>query len=71
MFELAQTFAAGGNKQVLLRILPNLTHIFTPSTLDKTVTDAQAREVSNDFLDLVQRWAVNILVNGKDGGAVP
>jgi hypothetical protein len=28
-------------------------------------------EVSPEFLDLLQRWAANVLVNGKDGGLVP
>ena len=69
--ELAQALSASGNKQVLLRIFPNLTHVFSPSKLDKAVTDAQAGEVSNDFLDLLQRWSTNVLVRGKDGGAIP
>jgi pimeloyl-ACP methyl ester carboxylesterase len=69
--ELAQAMADSGNKQVLLRIFPNLTHVFTPSQRDKAVTDAQAGEVSPAFLELVQSWAANVLVRGKDGGAVP
>lgn len=69
--ELAQAMADSGNKQVLLRIFPNLTHVFTPSTRDKAVTGAQAGEVSPEVLDLIQRWAANVLVRGKDGGAVP
>lgn len=60
-----------GNKQVLLRIFPNLTHLFTPSNLDKTVTNAQAEVVSSDLLDLLQAWTTNVLIHGKDGGAVP
>jgi hypothetical protein len=48
--ELAQTLTAGGNKEVRLRILPNLTHIFTPSGLDKSVSAEAAAEVSPDFL---------------------
>jgi pimeloyl-ACP methyl ester carboxylesterase len=69
--ELAQAMADSGNKQVLLRIFPNLTHLFTPSQRDKAVTDAQAGEVSPAFLELLQSWAANVLVRGKDGGAVP
>jgi dipeptidyl aminopeptidase/acylaminoacyl peptidase len=69
--ELAQAMADSGNKQVLLRIFPNLTHVFTPSTRDKAVTGAQAGEVSQEVLDLLQRWAANVLVRGKDGGTVP
>jgi dipeptidyl aminopeptidase/acylaminoacyl peptidase len=69
--ELAQAMADAGNKQVLVRIFLNLTHVFTPSTRDKAVTSAQAEEVSPEVLDLLQRWANNVLVRGKDGGAVP
>lgn len=69
--ELAQAMADAGNKQVLLRIFQNLTHVFTPSTRDKTITNAQAGEVSAEFLDFLQSWANNVLVRGKDGGAVP
>jgi len=69
--ELAQAMADSGNKQVLLRIFPNLQHEFTPSQRDKAVTDAQAAVVSAEALDLLQRWATSVLVRGKDGGAVP
>jgi dienelactone hydrolase len=69
--ELARTVAQSGNKQVLLRIFPNLTHLFMPSRLDKSVTAAQAATVSPQFLDLLQKWATNVLVQGKDGGAIP
>jgi fermentation-respiration switch protein FrsA (DUF1100 family) len=69
--ELAQAMADSGNKQVLVRIFPNLTHVFTPSQRDKSVTGAQSAEVSAEFLDLLQSWAANVLVRGKDGGAAP
>jgi pimeloyl-ACP methyl ester carboxylesterase len=69
--ELARSMADSGNKQVLLRIFPNLTHVFTPSTRDKAVTSAQAVEVSPEVLELLQRWAANVLVRGNDGGTVP
>jgi len=69
--ELARAMGDSGNKQVLLRIFPNLTHVFTPSTRDKAVTGAQAGEVSLEVLELLQGWAANVLVRGKDGGTVP
>jgi pimeloyl-ACP methyl ester carboxylesterase len=69
--ELARAMADSGNKQVLLRIFPNLTHLFTPSKRDPTITDAQAGQVSPEFLNLLQAWAANVLVSGKDGGAAP
>ena len=68
---LAQALADSGNKQVMLRIFPNLTHVFTPSQRDKSVADSQAVEVSSEFLDLLQRWAESVLVHGRDGGTVP
>jgi hypothetical protein len=68
---LAQALADSGNKQVLVRIFPNLTHLFTPSQLDKAVTEAQAGEVSGDVLETIQKWATQVLVNGKDGGTLP
>jgi dienelactone hydrolase len=69
--ELAQALAQSGNKQVLLRIFPNLTHRFTPSQLDKAVTDVQAGEVSSQFLETLQSWATNVLVRGNGGGSLP
>jgi pimeloyl-ACP methyl ester carboxylesterase len=69
--ELAQAMADSGNKQVLVRIFPNLTHVFTPSQRDKSVTGAQAAEVSAEFLELLQSWAASVLVRGKAGGVAP
>jgi hypothetical protein len=63
--------ADSGNKQVLVRIFPNLTHVFTPSQRDKSVTGVQSAEVSAEFLRLLQSWAANVLVRGKDGGVAP
>ena len=60
--ELAQAFAASGNNQVTLRIFPNLTHLFTPSRRDPSVTDSQAGEISPEFLQTLQSWATNTLV---------
>lgn len=51
---LAQAFATGGNKNVSLRILPNLTHLFTP--IDSTA-------VSTDLIQTLQNWTnANLLV---------
>jgi len=69
--ELAQALADSGNKQVLVRIFPNLTHLFTPSQLDKAVTDTQAGQVSTEVLETMEKWATQVLVNGKDGGSLP
>jgi dipeptidyl aminopeptidase/acylaminoacyl peptidase len=69
--ELAQALADSGNKQVLVRIFPNLTHLFTPSQRDKAVTDTQAGEVNGEVLETIQKWATHVMVNGKDGGSLP
>jgi dienelactone hydrolase len=69
--ELAQALTEGGNKEVRLRILPNLTHIFTPSPLDKSVTAEAATEISRDFLQTLQNWAVGALSPAQQAGARP
>jgi pimeloyl-ACP methyl ester carboxylesterase len=60
--ELGQALAEGGNSRVTLRIFPNLTHVFTPSQLDRGVTDAQAGEISTEFLQTLHTWATQVLV---------
>ncbi len=56
--ELAKALSSSGNKEVSLRILPNLTHIFTP------VTDnpQEAAKVSEEMLRTVQNWMNATLV---------
>ena len=65
--ELAQALAAGGNKQVSLRIFPNLTHLFTPSALDKSVTGERSAEVSEEFLKTLAAWLSGVFGAGKEG----
>jgi dienelactone hydrolase len=67
--ELAQALTEGGNKEVRLRILPNLTHIFTPSGLDRSVSAEAAAEISRDFLQTLQNWAVGALGPAQQAGA--
>jgi uncharacterized protein len=67
--ELAQSLTDGGNKEVRLRILPNLTHLFTPSSLDKSVSGEAAAEISRDFLQTLQNWAVGALGPAQPAGA--
>ncbi len=55
--EAARALAESGNKRVLLRILPNLSHIFTPSPLDAAVEARKKTEISPDVLELIQKWA--------------
>ena len=54
--ELARALAAGGNRGARLRVFPNLTHVFTPSTLDRTVTADQSAEISEEFLRTLSTW---------------
>jgi uncharacterized protein len=55
--EAATVLAESGNKRVLLRIFPNLSHIFTPSPLDTGIEAAKKGEISPEFLDTIQKWA--------------
>ncbi|HEX5731712.1 MAG TPA: alpha/beta fold hydrolase [Blastocatellia bacterium] len=55
--DAARALAESGNKRVLLRILPNLSHIFAPSPLDGAVEARQKTEISPDVLELIQKWA--------------
>ena len=55
--EAARALAESGNKRVLVRILPNLSHIFAPSPLDGGVEAGKKTEISPDVLELIQKWA--------------
>lgn len=63
--EAARTLAESGNKRVQLRILPNLSHVFTPLPLDAGVDTKKRMEISPDVLELIQKWA------GETLGAKP
>ncbi|HEX5706342.1 MAG TPA: alpha/beta fold hydrolase, partial [Pyrinomonadaceae bacterium] len=60
--ELAEAMTRAGNKNVRLRIFPNLSHMFTPSTLDLSVKPDAAAVVDKGFLETLRRWAVEVLV---------
>ena len=53
--ELANELIKGGNKDVSLRIFPNLTHLFTPIGQENPA-------VSEEFLKNLQNWAFDNLV---------
>jgi pimeloyl-ACP methyl ester carboxylesterase len=55
--DAARVLAESGNKRVLLRILPNLSHIFTASPLDTGVDARKKQEISPDVLELIKKWA--------------
>ncbi|MBX3278477.1 MAG: alpha/beta fold hydrolase [Acidobacteria bacterium] len=52
----AQALADAGNKQVTLRIFPNLSHIFTPASLDPGVAAEKKNEISPEVLETIQKW---------------
>jgi pimeloyl-ACP methyl ester carboxylesterase len=54
--ELARALADSGNKRAALRIFPNLTHLFTPSTLDPSTRGEKSGIVSAEFLQTLQTW---------------
>lgn len=56
---LAETLTASGHKQVSLRIFPDLTHAFTPATIDPNTQ--KTIEVNSDVLTTVQGWVSKVL----------
>ena len=55
--EAARVLAESGNKRVLLRVMPNLSHIFTPSPLDGSIEASKKMEISPEVLEMIQKWA--------------
>lgn len=61
--ELAKALGNGGNKNVSLRIVPNMTHIFTPA---ESVNPEETSKVSEEMLRTLQNWAfVNLVEKPK------
>lgn len=60
--ELAKALSNGGNKNISLRILPNLTHIFTPISGDSQ----ESSKVSEEMLKTLQNWAFATLIEQKN-----
>jgi hypothetical protein len=59
--ETALAISAAGNKQVRLRIFPNLTHIFTP---EFTLKDEERSQVSAEMLETLQKWMTELVSGG-------
>ena len=57
--ELARAFSGSGNKNVSLRIVPNLTHIFSPASGDNP---QETSKISEEMLRTLQNWAFTTLV---------
>ena len=62
---MALKFAELGNKNVKLRIIPDVEHSFVPSSFDKCATDEQRIRVSQDMLNAPQKWAIGVLYSGS------
>ena len=61
----ARALADAGNKQVLLRIFPNLTHTFTPSPLDQSVAADKKTQISPEVLETIQKWIAELIIGAK------
>jgi pimeloyl-ACP methyl ester carboxylesterase len=64
--QVALKFAALDNKNVRVRIIPNVDHGFVPSGMDKCVTEEQRSRVSQDFLNSLERWMTTVLIAKKN-----
>jgi uncharacterized protein len=62
----ARALADAGNKQVSVRIFPNLSHIFTPSPLDRSLPAEKKNEISPEELETVQKWVVEVVIGDKE-----
>lgn len=59
--EAARALSEAGNKDVLVRIFPNLGHAFTPSPLDQGIPVEQKNVVSREVLDAVEQWVTRVV----------
>jgi len=62
----ARALADAGNKQVLVRIFPNLSHIFTPSPLDRSLAAENKNDISPEALETIQKWVVEVVIGVKE-----
>ncbi len=63
--QVALKFSELGNKNVRVRIIPNLEHSFVLSPLDRCATEEQRTRVSQDFLNSLQKWMSSVLLAAK------
>jgi len=63
----ARALADAGNKQVSLRIFPNLSHTFTPSPLDQSVAAEKKSQISPEALETIQKWIAEVIIGDKGG----
>jgi alpha-beta hydrolase superfamily lysophospholipase len=61
--ETALALSAAGNKQIRLRIFPNLNHTFTPAFASK---DEERKQLSVEMLETLQKWMAELVTgDGK------
>jgi uncharacterized protein len=61
----ARVMADAGNKQISLRILPSLSHTFTPSPLDESIAVEKKKQISPEALETVQKWIAGVIISDK------
>ncbi len=61
----ARALTESGNKQVTLRIFPNLSHSFMPAPLDQSTTVEKRQRVSTEVLETIQKWTEGISASGS------
>ncbi len=61
----ARALADAGNKQVSLRIFPNLSHTFTPSPLDQSIAVEKRNQISPEVLETIQKWIAEEIKGDK------
>ena len=61
----ARVLADAGNKLVSLRILPNLSHNFTPAALDESIAAEKKKQISPEALETVQKWIAEVIMSDK------
>jgi alpha-beta hydrolase superfamily lysophospholipase len=61
----AKALVDAGNKQVSLRIFPNLSHAFTPSPLDRNLEAEKKNQISSEVLELISKWIAEVVIRGK------
>jgi alpha-beta hydrolase superfamily lysophospholipase len=61
----AKALADAGNKQVSLRIFPNLSHAFTPTPLDRNLEAEKKNQISPEALETISKWMAETVIRGK------
>lgn len=60
-----RALADAGNKQVSLRIFPNLSHTFTPSPLDQSIAAEKKNQISPEALETIHKWIAEVIIGDK------